>query len=72
MNTNRLINMIVRMFVRKAMNYGMNAGTKALSKNDSAGRARPQQNHKNQDAAPQFDARGARKVMRMTRRMSKF
>ena len=72
MNANQLMNMVVRMFVRKVMNFGMKAGMDAMSKRDSAGRARPQEKSKDAKAPPKFDSRQARQMARMTHKIGRF
>ncbi|WP_127112277.1 hypothetical protein [Shimia sediminis] len=72
MNANQLMNMIVRMFVRKAMNFGMKAGTDALNRRDTAGRSQPQQHRDGASPAPKFDAKQARQVTRMARKIGRF
>ncbi|SHJ89987.1 hypothetical protein SAMN05444000_11521 [Shimia gijangensis] len=70
MNSNQLINMVLRIFVRKAMRFGMKAGTKALSSEESAGRATPQDQRSGKMTQP--DAQHTRQAMRITKKMTRF
>jgi hypothetical protein len=74
MNANQLINMVTRLVMRRLINGGINAGINAVSKTQKKTPAEPGPwgETSKPAKAPQFDAKRARKAMRVTRKIGRF
>ncbi len=72
MNANQIVNMVMRLFVRKALSRGIDAGFDMMSKRRGAADPQDPDAARRQQAAGRENAKRAKDMMRLGRRIGRF